>query len=45
MPKFKKGDYAQTLLYTEDTTDNWKLLMKEAAEDDKTKPKKKNKKK
>ena len=41
----KKDDYAQTLLYTEDTTDNWKLLMKEAAEADKTKPKKKNKKK
>ncbi len=38
----KKDDYAQTLLYTEDTSDNWKLLMKEA---DKTKPKKKNKKK
>lgn len=41
----KKDDYAQTLLYTEDTTDNWKLLLKEAAEADKTKPKKKNKKK
>ena len=41
----KKDDYAQTLLYTEDTTDNWKLLMKEAAVADKTKPKKKNKKK
>ena len=41
----KKDDYAQTLLYTEDTTDNWKLLIKEAAESDKTKPKKKNKKK
>ena len=41
----KKDDYAQTLLYTKDTTDNWKLLMKEAADADKTKPKKKNKKK
>jgi ATP-dependent RNA helicase RhlE len=41
----KKDDYAQTLLYTEDTTDNWKLLLREAAEADKTKPKKKNKKK
>lgn len=41
----KKEDYSQTLLHTEDTTDNWKLLLKEAAQLDKTKPKKKNKKK
>ena len=40
----KKEDYTQTLLHTEDTTDNWKLLMKEAAQMDKTKPKKANKK-
>lgn len=25
----KKDDYKQTLLHTEDTTDNWKLLMRE----------------
>ncbi|MES2680450.1 MAG: DEAD/DEAH box helicase [Bacteroidota bacterium] len=41
----KKEDYSQTLLHTEDTTDNWKLLMRDAAQLDKTKPKKKNKKK
>ncbi len=41
----KKEDYTQTLLHTEDTDDNWRLLMKEAADADKTKPKKKNKKK
>jgi ATP-dependent RNA helicase RhlE len=44
----KKDDYAQTLLYTEDTTDNWKLLMREAEKEDakrKSKPNKKNKKK
>jgi ATP-dependent RNA helicase RhlE len=41
----KKEDYSQTLLHTEDTTDNWKLLLREAAQADKTKPKKKNKKK
>ncbi len=41
----KKEDYSQTLLHTEDTTDNWKLLMKEAAQMGKTKPKKKNRKK
>ncbi|HOZ87397.1 MAG TPA: C-terminal helicase domain-containing protein, partial [Bacteroidia bacterium] len=41
----KKEDYSQTLLHTEDTTDNWKLLLREAAQLDKTKPKKKNKKK
>jgi ATP-dependent RNA helicase RhlE len=38
----KKEDYSQTLLHTEDTTDNWKLLLREAAALDKTKPKKKN---
>ena len=41
----KKEDYTQTLLHTEDVTDNWKLLLREAAENEKTKPKKKNKKK
>ncbi len=41
----KKDDYAQTLLYTEDTTDNWKLLMREAATEEKTRKPKKNKKK
>jgi ATP-dependent RNA helicase RhlE len=41
----KKEDYTQTLLHTEDTNDNWKLLLREAAENEKTKPKKKNKKK
>jgi ATP-dependent RNA helicase RhlE len=40
----KKEDYTQTLLHTEDTTDNWKLLMREAAEMEKTRPKKGNKK-
>jgi ATP-dependent RNA helicase RhlE len=41
----KKDDYRQTLLHTEDTTDNWKLLMREAEQEDSKKPKKKNKKK
>jgi len=40
----KKDDYKQTLLHTEDTTDNWKLLMREAAQEDSKKPKKANKK-
>jgi len=39
----KKEDYSQTLLHTEDTTDNWKLLMREAAQTDLGKPKKKKK--
>lgn len=39
----KKEDYQQTLLYTEDTTDNWRLLIKEAKDGDKKKAKKKNK--
>lgn len=37
----KREDYKETLLYTEDTTDNWRQLMKEAANEGK---KKKNKK-
>ncbi|MEO6305633.1 MAG: DEAD/DEAH box helicase [Bacteroidia bacterium] len=44
----KKDDYAETLLYTEETTDNWKLLMREAAKeeaDNKGKKVKKKKKK
>ena len=40
----KKEDYTQTLLHTEDTNDNWKLLLREAKEDEKTRPKKKFKK-
>lgn len=40
----KKDDYKQTLLHTEDTTDNWKLLMREAAQEDSKKIKKPNKK-
>jgi ATP-dependent RNA helicase RhlE len=43
--EIKKEDYSQTLLHSEDTDDNWRLLMKEAAEAEKSKPKKKNKKK
>ena len=41
----KKDDYAQTLLYTEDTNDNWKLLMREAEKEEKMRKPKKNKKK
>lgn len=41
----KKDDYAQTLLYTDDTTDNWKLLMREAEREEKNFVKKKKKKK
>ncbi len=44
----KKDDYTETLLYTEDTTDNWKLLMREAEKEErvaKTKKVKKKKKK
>ncbi|MGZ3883424.1 MAG: helicase-related protein [Bacteroidia bacterium] len=41
----KKDDYTETLLYTEDTTDNWKLLMREAEQGGKDRKKKKNKKK
>lgn len=40
----KKEDYSQTLLHTEDTTDNWQLLMREAAKEENTRPKKKKKK-
>lgn len=43
--EIKKEDYSQTLLHTEDTTDNWKLLMREAAMGEQLKPRKKNKKK
>lgn len=43
--EIQKDDYKQTLLHTEDTTDNWKLLMREADMADSKKPKKKNKKK
>jgi ATP-dependent RNA helicase RhlE len=39
----KKDDYRETLLYTEDTNDNWKLLMREAEKG--FKKKKSNKKK
>jgi ATP-dependent RNA helicase RhlE len=39
-----KEDYKETLLFTEDTNDNWKLLLKEA-EQNKKKFKKPNKKK
>jgi ATP-dependent RNA helicase RhlE len=41
----KKDDYTETLLYTEDTTDNWKLLMREAAKEDLAHQAKKSKKK
>jgi ATP-dependent RNA helicase RhlE len=42
----KKDDYRETLLFTEDTNDNWKLLLKEAEKAEKTfKKKKPNKKK
>lgn len=41
----KKDDYTETLLYTEDTTDNWKLLMREAAKEDEIHKAKKAKKK
>jgi ATP-dependent RNA helicase RhlE len=39
----KKDDYRETLLYTEDVNDNWKLLMREAEQ--KVKKGKPNKKK
>jgi ATP-dependent RNA helicase RhlE len=41
----KKDDYTETLLYTEETTGNWKLLMREAEQDEKNRTKKKGKKK
>jgi ATP-dependent RNA helicase RhlE len=41
----KKDDYTETLLYTEETTDNWKLLMREAAKEEKESKGKKVKKK
>lgn len=41
----KKDDYTETLLYTEDTTDNWKLLMREAAKEEEMHKAKKSKKK
>lgn len=40
----KKEDYSQTLLHTEDTTDNWQLLMREAAKEEQNRPKKKKRK-
>lgn len=40
-----KDDYQQTLLYTEDTTDNWKLLMREAEREEKNSKVKKKKRK
>jgi ATP-dependent RNA helicase RhlE len=43
--EIKKEDYSQTLLHSEDTDDNWRLLMREAEQAEKMKPKKKNKKK
>ncbi len=40
--EIKKEDYSQTLLHTEDTTDNWRLLLREADKLEKgKKPKKK----
>lgn len=41
----KKDDYTETLLYTEETTDNWKLLMREAEKEEKESKGKKVKKK
>lgn len=41
----KKDDYTETLMYTEDTTDNWKLLLREAAKEDEIHKAKKAKKK
>ncbi len=41
----KKDDYTETLLYTEDTNDNWKLLMREAEKEQKNSKIKKKKKK
>ncbi len=41
----KKDDYTETLLYTEETTDNWKLLMREAAKEENEAKEKKVKKK
>jgi ATP-dependent RNA helicase RhlE len=41
----KKDDYTETLMYTQDTTDNWKLLMREAAKEDEIHKAKKAKKK
>ncbi len=32
--EIKKGDYSDTLNFTEDTNDNWKALLKEAEEED-----------
>lgn len=43
--EMKKEDYAQTLLHTEDTEDNWRLLMKEAQQDEKSRKKKSGRKK
>jgi ATP-dependent RNA helicase RhlE len=40
-----KNDYKETLLYTEDTTDNWKLLMREAEKQENIQKGKKFKKK
>ena len=40
-----KNDYKETLLYTEETTDNWKLLMREAEKQEKIHKGKKIKKK
>ncbi|HWY11971.1 MAG TPA: DEAD/DEAH box helicase, partial [Bacteroidia bacterium] len=40
----KKDDYRETLMFTDDTNDNWKLLMKEADKEQKTFKKKKPKK-
>src|SRR6185295_1358124 len=31
-----RDDYSETLLHTEDTTDNWRLLMKEAEKEEKS---------
>ncbi|MBA3682180.1 MAG: DEAD/DEAH box helicase [Bacteroidetes bacterium] len=41
----KKDNYTETLLYTEDTNDNWKLLMREAEKEEKNPKIKKKKKK
>lgn len=43
--EIKKEDYSQTLMHSEDSDDNWRLLMREAAQAEKARPKKKNRKK
>lgn len=43
--EIKREDYSQTLLHTEDVTDNWQLLMREAQKEELNRSKKKGKKK